>query len=87
MLLVLQMVFVKLNLNKYIYIYVINIVFVFLIEHMDLVWLSVTQRCLINVYCISILAKEKKEREREGKVRGRGIIRKIKKIQYKDYDL
>ena len=62
MLLVLQMVFVKLNLN--IYIYLINIVFVFLIEHMDLVWLSVTQRCLINVYCISILAKEKREREK-----------------------
>lgn len=36
----------------------------FLIEHMDLVWLSVTQRCLINVYCISILAKEKREREK-----------------------
>ena len=36
----------------------------FLIEHMDLVWLSVTQRFLINVYCISILAKKKK-RERE----------------------
>ena len=58
MFLVLQMMFVKKK-------NLINIVFVFLIEHMDMVWLSVTQRYLINVCCISISAKEKEKRERE----------------------
>lgn len=53
----------------------------FFIEHMDMVWLSVTQRYLINVYCISILAKEKEKRERVGKVRGRRIFRKTKKYK------
>lgn len=49
-----------------------------LIEHMDMIWLSVTQKYLISVYYISIPAKKKKVCED----RERGIFRKIKNTRH-----
>jgi len=60
---------------------------VFLIEHMDMVWLSVTQRYLINVCCISILAKEKEKKRRIARSWKLTIFRDEVKVTVTDFNI